>query len=72
MHGGLCREASALTAVCGSGRLARELTKTCWRGRVGGAGLRGLRVAGFVEVETPTLFKRTPGGAAEFPVPTQK
>ena len=22
---------------------------------------------GFVEVETPTLFKRTPGGAAEFP-----
>lgn len=26
---------------------------------------------GFVEVETPTLFKRTPGGAAEFPVPTQ-
>eukprot|EP00040_Diaphanoeca_grandis_P010606 m.54376 g.54376 ORF g.54376 m.54376 type:complete len:673 (-) comp21902_c0_seq2:492-2510(-) len=27
---------------------------------------------GFVEIETPTLFKRTPGGAAEFPVPTQK
>ena len=26
---------------------------------------------GFVEVETPTLFKRTPGGASEFPVPTQ-
>lgn len=26
---------------------------------------------GFLEIETPTLFKRTPGGAAEFPVPTQ-
>lgn len=25
----------------------------------------------FLEIETPTLFKRTPGGAAEFPVPTQ-
>jgi aspartyl-tRNA synthetase len=26
---------------------------------------------GFVEVETPTLFKRTPGGAQEFCVPTR-
>ncbi|EDQ91510.1 uncharacterized protein MONBRDRAFT_20001 [Monosiga brevicollis MX1] len=26
---------------------------------------------GFLEVETPTLFKRTPGGANEFLVPTQ-
>eukprot|EP00039_Didymoeca_costata_P026455 m.15939 g.15939 ORF g.15939 m.15939 type:complete len:638 (-) comp5539_c0_seq1:228-2141(-) len=26
---------------------------------------------GFLEIETPTLFKRTPGGAAEFPVPTR-
>eukprot|EP00050_Salpingoeca_kvevrii_P014630 m.38280 g.38280 ORF g.38280 m.38280 type:complete len:659 (+) comp5879_c0_seq2:1-1977(+) len=26
----------------------------------------------FVEVETPTLFKRTPGGAAEFLVPTRE
>lgn len=26
---------------------------------------------GFVDVETPTLFKRTPGGAQEFIVPTQ-
>ncbi|XP_014253266.1 aspartate--tRNA ligase, mitochondrial isoform X2 [Cimex lectularius] len=26
---------------------------------------------GFVEVETPTLFKKTPGGAQEFIVPTQ-
>lgn len=28
--------------------------------------------SGFVEVETPTLFRRTPGGAQEFVVPTQK
>ncbi|XP_075038264.1 aspartate--tRNA ligase, mitochondrial [Mixophyes fleayi] len=27
---------------------------------------------GFVDVETPTLFKRTPGGAKEFVVPTQE
>ncbi|XP_044006691.1 aspartate--tRNA ligase, mitochondrial-like isoform X2 [Aphidius gifuensis] len=27
---------------------------------------------GFVDVETPTLFKRTPGGAQEFIVPTQE
>lgn len=27
---------------------------------------------GFVEVETPTLFRRTPGGAQEFVVPSQK
>ncbi|KAJ6649972.1 Aspartate--tRNA ligase, mitochondrial [Pseudolycoriella hygida] len=28
--------------------------------------------AGFVEVETPTLFRKTPGGAQEFVVPTQR
>lgn len=27
---------------------------------------------GFVDVETPTLFRQTPGGAREFVVPTQK
>ncbi|XP_050404140.1 aspartate--tRNA ligase, mitochondrial [Patella vulgata] len=27
---------------------------------------------GFVDVETPTLFRKTPGGAQEFIVPTQK
>ena len=26
----------------------------------------------FLDVETPTLFRRTPGGAKEFIVPTQK
>ncbi|XP_055296387.1 aspartate--tRNA ligase, mitochondrial isoform X3 [Sitodiplosis mosellana] len=31
-----------------------------------------INAAGFVEVETPTLFRRTPGGAQEFVVPTQK
>ncbi|XP_072297024.1 aspartate--tRNA ligase, mitochondrial [Eucyclogobius newberryi] len=29
-------------------------------------------VHGFVDVETPTLFKRTPGGAKEFIVPSQE
>ena len=28
-------------------------------------------IEGFVEVETPTLFKRSPGGAVEFIVPTR-
>ena len=39
------------------------------------AGTRGshssVAPTGFLEVETPTLFRRTPGGAAEFLVPTQ-
>ena len=26
---------------------------------------------GFLDIETPTLFRRTPGGAKEFVVPTQ-
>ncbi|XP_049802533.1 aspartate--tRNA ligase, mitochondrial isoform X3 [Schistocerca nitens] len=30
-----------------------------------------LCASGFVDVETPTLFRRTPGGAQEFIVPTQ-
>ncbi|XP_031623397.1 aspartate--tRNA ligase, mitochondrial isoform X2 [Contarinia nasturtii] len=30
-----------------------------------------INAAGFVEVETPTLFRRTPGGAQEFVVPSQ-
>ncbi|XP_063702674.1 aspartate--tRNA ligase, mitochondrial [Culicoides brevitarsis] len=30
-----------------------------------------INYAGFVEVETPTLFRRTPGGAQEFVVPSQ-
>ncbi|XP_015117567.1 aspartate--tRNA ligase, mitochondrial [Diachasma alloeum] len=30
-----------------------------------------IEMCGFVDVETPTLFRRTPGGAQEFVVPTQ-
>lgn len=30
-----------------------------------------IKQLGFVEIETPTLFKRTPGGAQEFCVPTR-
>ncbi|KAG9483034.1 hypothetical protein GDO78_009132 [Eleutherodactylus coqui] len=33
---------------------------------------RYLDIRRFVDVETPTLFKRTPGGAKEFLVPTQE
>eukprot|EP00730_Choanoeca_flexa_P007671 TRINITY_DN12372_c0_g1_i9.p2 TRINITY_DN12372_c0_g1~~TRINITY_DN12372_c0_g1_i9.p2 ORF type:complete len:391 (+),score=20.66 TRINITY_DN12372_c0_g1_i9:3931-5103(+) len=43
------------------------------RSRVAHAARRYLiEEEGFLEVETPTLFKRTPGGAAEFLVPTQE
>ncbi|XP_046403695.1 aspartate--tRNA ligase, mitochondrial isoform X4 [Ischnura elegans] len=31
-----------------------------------------IKACAFVEVETPTLFRRTPGGAQEFLVPTQQ
>ncbi|KZR96366.1 Aspartyl-tRNA synthetase, partial [Daphnia magna] len=30
-----------------------------------------IRSHGFVDIETPTLFRRTPGGAQEFVVPTR-
>ncbi|EGD80713.1 hypothetical protein PTSG_01303 [Salpingoeca rosetta] len=42
------------------------------RARVASATRRFLEHHGFLDIETPTLFKRTPGGAAEFLVPTQK
>ena len=30
-----------------------------------------LTSSGFLDIETPTLFRRTPGGAKEFIVPTR-
>eukprot|EP00043_Microstomoeca_roanoka_P030077 m.24565 g.24565 ORF g.24565 m.24565 type:complete len:694 (+) comp9705_c0_seq1:100-2181(+) len=42
------------------------------RSKVSSVSRAFLETNGFLDIETPTLFKRTPGGAAEFLVPTQK